>query len=143
MFYLEVTMPDQEIQNAVIEHAQSDMAMAPDASSGQEMGLGGKFMEGLGRAFVEMAETITDRIIPMGAAELAQGLNTGNSFVPYGPTSEPIPEMVSADPPAPMEPPNVEPMQGAAIEPMQSYEASLDAYAARGGGDAQEQDMSR
>lgn len=71
----------------------------------------------------EVAETVTDRIVPQGASEIAQALNTGQGFVPYGPTSEPMPEPTSMEAPsmeaAPIEAPQ---MEAASMEPTQSME---------------------
>jgi hypothetical protein len=45
----------------------------------------------------ETAQTVTDRVIPQGAAELAQGLvgnaanNHGSAYVPYGHAQAPVP----------------------------------------------------
>ena len=33
----------------------------------------------------ELVGAVTDKIIPQGAAEIAQAINTGNGYVAYGP----------------------------------------------------------
>ncbi len=73
----------------------------------------------------EAFETVTDRVVPQGAAEIAQALNLGHGYVPYGPGQEPLP----------VEP--VDPASLGQLTPTPStqdqYEAQLSMYAAQGG----------
>ncbi len=45
--------------------------------------------ERLGAFFKEAFDTFCDKVVPQGAAELAQALNTGQGYVAYGPGQHP------------------------------------------------------
>ena len=79
----------------------------------------------------EVFETITDRVIPHGAAELAHALNTqGSGYVPYGQASMPVEPPETASPPIDA---GVEPASVAVVPSTQEqYEANLSMFAGRG-----------
>lgn len=56
-----------------------------------------------------------EKLIPQGASEVAQALYTGNAFVPYGPTNQPVS----------MESPG---LYGEATQQPASYESELQKY---------------
>src|SRR5712691_9189184 len=64
------------------------------AEQDQDRSLAGRIGRHLGERakaiLPEVFETITDKIIPQGAAEAAQALNTGHGYVPYGSAQAPL-----------------------------------------------------
>jgi hypothetical protein len=86
---------------------------------------GRELVEGIKRFGKEIAETLTDKVIPQGSAEVAQALYTGSAFTPYGAAQSPL------------EPYPVQGEKG----PQQSFEQTLDGYASRAS--VQEQDKQR
>jgi hypothetical protein len=88
-------MPDGEIQEAVISHAQADLSAMPEAPSMGGQSMLGKVMEAVGDvaswAFDEALMPAAEKLIPQGAAELSQALFNGSAYVPYGPTEAAMP----------------------------------------------------
>jgi hypothetical protein len=83
------------------------------------------------------------KLVPQGAAELAQALYTGSGYMPYGPTEKPVPmeamdkggvhgPEVSQDQQSPA-------MNESSVHGKGEYEKMLSGFAARGR-DAQERD---
>lgn len=108
-------------QDAVVRHARDDLGNVPGAANAPraEYTAGeavGAFAKGVGDAVMSAAE----KLIPQGAAEVAQALYTGNAYVPYGPTDAAVP------------------MEGVA-QAGDSYDQMLDQAAARGSVHGQEQ----
>ena len=58
----------------------------------EQSGLGGKALDALKWLGREMVMPAAEKLIPQGAAEVAQALNTGQGYVPYGPTERPVGE---------------------------------------------------
>ncbi len=90
-------------------------------------------LEGFGEAAMSAAE----KLIPQGAAELAQGLYTGNAYVPYGPTDMAVPMQ---DDPAMGGAPQI---QAPEVSANDSYNQMLDSYASRGASVGQSQELER
>lgn len=85
-------MASSEPQDNVINHAREDLKNIP-ASVIAEPGPP-SWAERIGNAFDAVMDQAVmpalEKLIPQGAAELAQGLYTGNAYVPYGPTDNPV-----------------------------------------------------
>lgn len=125
-------MPDQEIQNAVIRHARSDMARVPDASQlhpEAEYSGAAELGKAILKTVFQGAGEAIDRLIPHGASELANALYYGSAFYPFGAVSNHAPT-------APEEPQAGNPAAGLDYD-------SLLTDAARGAGHGRDQGISR
>jgi hypothetical protein len=83
------------------------------------------------------------KLVPQGAAELAQALYTGSGYMPYGPTEKPVP-MEAMDKggvhgPEVSQEQQQQPMHESSVHGNGEYQKMLSAFAARGR-EAQEQD---
>jgi hypothetical protein len=74
---------DSEIQRNVTKHALSDMADALQASH-DGPGIGRKLADYfIDRIVPDIANTITDKIIPQGADEVGNLLMNGSAYLPW------------------------------------------------------------
>lgn len=163
-------MASEELRNA-IRYAQDDMANIPPHVIDQPSGpsAGEIFSDIIKGVFSEAIMPAVEKLLPQGASEIAQVLNTGHAFVPYGPTNSEVP-MVEASPmdggvygpsaqgqdiaPAgwavaetSVEAPQIGPVDtGASIQapeaaPQQSYQELLAEFASRANYQSQDQDL--
>lgn len=83
-------MTYDELQQSVIQHAQADMAAAPDMWQETPSQGGSMLVDAMKGLWNEALGPALDKMIPQGAAELGHALYTGSAYVAYGATEMPL-----------------------------------------------------